>query len=122
MPLLMRSNAATWSNSSPQRQGATVPLHGDDACSSKLSIGHLVDLHTSAGRTRRRRQTDTSNTAQSLHSEINRYTPVPLNSLQKQGGHMALRTELLTRKQNPLEQNTCTGMQAEVNQPFFFFF
>lgn len=25
-----------------------------------------------------------------------------------------------TSKQNPLEQNTCTGMQAEVNQPFFF--
>ncbi|TNN01861.1 hypothetical protein fugu_011243 [Takifugu bimaculatus] len=106
MPLLMGSNAATWSNSSPQRQGAAVPLHGDDACSSKLSIGHLVDLHTSAGRTRRRRQTDTSNTAQSLRSEINRYTPVPLSSLQKQGGHMALRTELLTQVNKTLWNKT----------------
>lgn len=31
-------------------------------------------------------------------------------------------TELLTSKQNPLEQNTCTGMQTELNQPFCFVF
>lgn len=43
--------------------------------------------HTSARRARRRRHTDTSNTAQSLHSEISGYTPP--RSLQKQGGHMA---------------------------------
>lgn len=84
-----------------------------------------LTLHTSAGRTRRRRQTDTSNTAQSLHSENNSYTSVPLSSLQKRGEdlqkHVALRTEFnKTSKQNPLEQNARTGMQTEFNQPFFF--
>lgn len=85
-----------------------------------------LTLHTSAGRTRRRGQTYTSNTAESLHSEINSYTSVPLSSPQKVGEalqkHVALRTELNTGKQNPLEQNRCTGMQTEFNQSFFFFF
>lgn len=83
-----------------------------------------MTLHTSAGQTRRRGQTDTSNTAQSLHSEINSYTLVPLRSLQKRGEDLQKRGTAHgiqhASKQNPLEQNTCTGMQTELNQPFFY--
>lgn len=69
-----------------------------------------LTIHTSAGRTRRRGQTDTSNTAQSLRSEINSYTSVPLCSLQKRGKdlqkHVALCTEFNTQVNKTLWNKT----------------
>lgn len=105
--------AESWST--PTRVACVAPLEAEHWSRTWFTS---FTFHRSAHRwgpmrpTRQRGQINTSNTAQSCLSEINRYTSSPTNSLRKQGliwnmvdawriqKHMALLTELLTSKQN----------------------